>query len=230
MVSDQSLDILSFHGYGSDYIKSAVYSPDAYVQMAIQLAVYRLLGKQAGTYEATQMLTFLHGRTETTRTVSPESTAFVKRFGSRPQNDLYDEVARKEKLTLLRNAVQTHTKYIKMAGNGNAVDRHLFGMSMFMKQDETVPALFVDPLFQRAKRWRISTSHLTHETIVNAGYGAVVSDGIGIAYGIKKNSCIFNITARHEHDWTERFSHLLEEALLELQLLNDVDTQRQSKL
>jgi len=33
-----------------------------------------------------------------------------------------------------------------------------------------------------------------------------------------------------EHDWTERLSHLLEEALLEMQTLNDLEKGPASKL
>ena len=73
----------SFQGYGSNFIKKAGFSPDAYVQMAIQVATYRLFGKQCATYESTQVRPYLHGRTETTRSVSPASAAFVDRMGLR---------------------------------------------------------------------------------------------------------------------------------------------------
>lgn len=110
LVGDHDLDVQSFQGYGSNYIKKAGFSPDAYVQMAIQLATYRLWGHQGGTYEATQMRPFLHGRTETTRSVSPASAAFLKAMGPRPKHDEANEVARKGKLGLLRDAVGSHGK------------------------------------------------------------------------------------------------------------------------
>lgn len=58
-VKNQSHSVQEFDGYGSDFIKSAGHSPDAYVQVAMQLAAYRLFGKQVGTYEATQVRQFL---------------------------------------------------------------------------------------------------------------------------------------------------------------------------
>jgi len=225
LITDHSLDVQSFQGYGSNYIKKVGYSPDAYVQIAMQLAVYRLLQKQVGTYEATQMRPYLHGRTETTRTISPASAAFVKRMGLRPLGDLNDKEARVEKISLLRDAVQSHIQYIGNAGKGKGVDRHFFGMAMLVGDGEETPKLFSHPLYLRAKTWRVSTSHLTHPNFDNWGFGEVVPDGVGIAYGVKSDSCIFNITARREHDWTGRLSHLLEEALLEMKLLNDMETQ-----
>ena len=78
------------------------YSPDAYVQMAIQLAIYILFKEYAVTYEATFMRPFLHRQIEITRTVSPVCEAFVKRMGLRAQYDENDSVVREEKLFLLR--------------------------------------------------------------------------------------------------------------------------------
>lgn len=49
----------TFDAYGSDFIKTAGHSPDAFVQIAIHLATFRLFGEQAVTYEATQVRTFL---------------------------------------------------------------------------------------------------------------------------------------------------------------------------
>ena len=212
LITDHSLNVLSFQGYGSNYMKNAGYSPDAFAQMAIQLAIYRLFGHQAGTYEATQMRPYLHGRTETTRTVSPASAAFVKRMGLVPQNDLNDESARRDKLKLLQKAVKSHIEYIGKAAKGKGVDRHLFGLSMLVGENEVAPTLFTDPVYQRSKTWRVSTSHLTHPKFENWGFGEVVFDGVGVGYAVKKDCCIFNLTARREHGWTKRLAHYLEEA------------------
>jgi len=230
LVNDHQLHVQSFQGYGSSYIKSVGYSPDAYVQMAMQLATFRLFGKQVGTYEASQVRPFLHGRTETTRSVSLASAEFVKQMGLRPQQDEHDEKVRSKKLTLLRNAVMSHVEYMKNAGQGMGVDRHLLGLSMLIHEGEKSPELYSNPLFIRSKRWRVSTSHLSHPKFDNWGFGEVVPDGVGIGYGIKPDSCIFNITARREHDWTDRLNHLLEEALIEMRLLNDLEKPPSSKL
>jgi len=266
LVGDHDLNVQSFQGYGSNYIKKVGFSPDAYVQMAIQLATYRLWGQQGATYEATQMRPFLHGRTETTRTVSPASAAFVKTMGPRPKHDESDEVARKEKLDLLRDAVGIHgegvvisyyrivfisifttistdspgfffllsflttVKYITEAAKGKGVDRHFLGLSMMVEDGEEAPALYAHPVFARAKTWRVSTSHLTHKNFDNWGFGEVVSNGVGVGYAVKADCCVFNITARKEHQWTERLSHLLEEALLEMQILAEMDKGPASRL
>ena len=221
----------SFQGYGSNFIKQSGYSPDAFVQMAMQLATFRLWdGKQAGTYESTQVRPFLHGRTETTRSVSIESAKFVHRLGVRPAWDEGDASVRKEKLELLQRAVNAHIKYIGLAAQAQGVDRHFFGLSLSVQGGEMAPDLFKDPVFVRSKRWRVSTSHLTHPKFDGWGFGQVVPDGVGVAYSIHPHHCIFNIAALKEHGWTDKLAQLLEESLLELRRLIEADKKPISKL
>lgn len=224
------MQVQSFQGYGSNFIKKAGYSPDAYVQMAMQLATYRLFGEQAGTYEATQVRPFLHGRTETTRSVSPASEAFVKAMGLRPKYDEHNAAIRKAKLGLLQDAVKSHVNYIGNAAKAHGVDRHFLGLSMLVEDGEDAPTLYSHPLFARSKRWRVSTSHLTHKKFENWGYGEVVCDGVGLAYAIKADNCVFNITALRERNWTEALSHYLEEALIEMRQMIEMEQAQSSKL
>jgi carnitine O-acetyltransferase len=79
---------------------------------------------------------------------------------------------------------------------------------MLANEEDPMPSLYADPLFVRSKRWRVSTSHLTHPNIDNWGFGEVVPDGLGVGYAIKSDSCVFNICARKEHGWTDKFSNL----------------------
>ena len=52
-------------------------SPDAYIQMVIQLAYFKIYGTCTATYETAQTRKFFHGRTETVRTLSNASKKFV---------------------------------------------------------------------------------------------------------------------------------------------------------
>ena len=174
------LQVQSFQGFGSTFMKQSGFSPDAFVQMAMQRATYRLWGEQGGTYEATQVRPFLHGRTETTRTVSPASAAFVQRMGPTAFHEIGNAAACQEKVGLFREAVSQHVKFISKAAKAQGVDRHFFGLSMLVQDGESVPDLMTDPVFVRSKTWRVSTSHLTHPLFDNWGYGEVVPDGVGL--------------------------------------------------
>ncbi len=79
-VSDSDLKIYHFREYGTDFIKTLRVSPDAFVQMALQLTYFRLHGTVTPVYETASTRKYLHGRTETCRSLSNESAAFVRAF------------------------------------------------------------------------------------------------------------------------------------------------------
>lgn len=59
-------------------MKKCRLSPDAFIQMALQLAYYRDAGRFSLTYEASMTRLFREGRTETVRPCTIESAAWVK--------------------------------------------------------------------------------------------------------------------------------------------------------
>lgn len=59
-------------------MKKCRLSPDAFIQMALQLAYFRDAGKFSLTYEASMTRLFREGRTETVRPCTIESSAWVK--------------------------------------------------------------------------------------------------------------------------------------------------------
>jgi carnitine O-acetyltransferase len=101
-----------------------------------------------------------------------------------------DAKARKEKLRLLHEAVDAHVKYIGLAAQAQGVDRHFMGLSMLVQEGERAPDLYSNPVFARSKRWRVSTSNLTHPKFDNWGYGEVVPDGVGLVRLIVVNSLV----------------------------------------
>ena len=74
---DAQVCILPFAHFGKLYIKSTRLHPDFFMQMAIQLAHHRLHGRFVATYETGHTRAFYHGRTDTVRTLSTASCAFV---------------------------------------------------------------------------------------------------------------------------------------------------------
>ena len=63
------------------FVKGKV-SPDAYMQICLQLAYYRLHRQFAPTYETASTRKFSHGRTETCRSLSSELVEFIRLFES----------------------------------------------------------------------------------------------------------------------------------------------------
>lgn len=75
---DVDLRILVHNQYGKGFMKKCRLSPDAFIQMALQLAYYRDAGRFSLTYEASMTRLFREGRTETVRPCTIESAAWVK--------------------------------------------------------------------------------------------------------------------------------------------------------
>ena len=78
LLNDVDLHILAFSDFGKGVIKKCKVSPDAFIQMALQLAYFRDIGKHHLTYEASMTRLFREGRTETVRSCSIESSDWVK--------------------------------------------------------------------------------------------------------------------------------------------------------
>ena len=64
--------------YGKGFMKKCQLSPDAYIQMALQLAYFRDAGKFCLTYEASMTRLFREGRTETVRSCTTHSSAWAR--------------------------------------------------------------------------------------------------------------------------------------------------------
>lgn len=188
LIGSHDLHVLAYNSYGKNLIKRFKTSPDAYVQMIIQLAYYKMFGVSRPTYESAQVRKFQHGRTETCRTVSLESVAWVKAMED-------PSVPIDKKALLGKEAIKSHVKYMTDAVEAHGVDRHLLGLRLSLKPDETKPALFTDPAYAYSSHWYLSTSQLTSEYFEGYGWGEVQPDGFGIAYMIKNNSLHFNVAS-----------------------------------
>ncbi len=180
VIGAHELRVQAYQGYGKGLIKKFKCSPDAYVQMIIQLAYYKMYGKNRPTYESATTRRFQQGRTETCRTVSDDSVAFCKAMAD-------PEIAPAETEKLFRAAVNAHLEYISAASDGKGVDRHLFGLKKLLGPGEEVPEIYKDPAFAYSSHWNISSSQLSSEYFNGYGWSQVVDDGWGLAYMINEN-------------------------------------------
>ncbi|KAF2503148.1 acyltransferase ChoActase/COT/CPT [Lophium mytilinum] len=188
-IGAHELRVQAYQGYGKGLIKKFKCSPDAYVQMIIQLAYHKFYGKNRPTYESAATRRFQQGRTETCRTVSDESVAFCNAMADH-------SVAPEQAQKLFRDALNAHVKYISDASDGRGVDRHLFGLKKCLKEGEDVPGLYKDPAYSYSSSWYISSSQLSSEYFNGYGWSQVIDDGWGIAYMINENSLQFNIVSK----------------------------------
>uniref|UniRef100_A0AAQ6A2P0 carnitine O-palmitoyltransferase n=1 Tax=Amphiprion ocellaris TaxID=80972 RepID=A0AAQ6A2P0_AMPOC len=119
LADDVDSHIFPFSDFGKGLIKKCRTSPDAFIQIALQLAHYRDKGKFCLTYEASMTRLFREGRTETVRSCTMETCAFVRSM-------IRDE-------TLLKQAAEKHQNMYRLAMTGGGIDRHLFCLYVVSK-------------------------------------------------------------------------------------------------
>ncbi|KAI0635930.1 acyltransferase ChoActase/COT/CPT [Trametes polyzona] len=217
IADDSDNDELVFDAYGVDWIKNeACLSPDAYIQMAMQLAWYRTRGEFTATYETVLTRLFKHARTETIRTLTSDSRAWVLSMAD-------PSASNETRLALLRRALQTHTQLTREAATGRGIDRHLLGLRLMLRTDagERHP-LFEDELFARSQTWKLSTSGLSAGyQFRGTGFGASYEDGYGINYMPAPDLIRFGIESKHScpKTSTQLFKAAISDALTDMRAL-----------
>lgn len=161
LICQNDSQALEFKGYGKNFITRHGFSPDAFVQMAFQATYYGLYGRVESTYEPAMTKQFVHGRTESIRTVQPESVHFVKTFCS-------DGASPEQKVKSLREACKRHTALTKECSMGQGQDRHLYALHCLIQREieegeggENVqmPEIFRDPGYNLLSTSVLSTSN-----------------------------------------------------------------------
>ncbi|KAL8859267.1 MAG: hypothetical protein Q9178_004205 [Gyalolechia marmorata] len=222
LIAQHDLRVQAYQGYGKNLIKKFKASPDAYVQMMIQLAYHKMYKLNRPTYESAATRRFQQGRTETCRSVSVESVAFCNAMAD-------PHIPPEQCIEAFRKAVDAHVKYISDASDGKGVDRHLFGLKKCLKEGEEVPEIFKDRGYTYSGTWYLSSSQLSSEFFNGYGWSQVIDEGWGIAYMINENSIQFNIVSKGLG--SERMSFYLNEAAGDLRdLLLPTIEQSRAKL
>ena len=199
LIAQHDLCVQAYQGYGKGLIKRFKCSPDAYVQMIIQLAYHKMYGYNRPTYESAATRRFQQGRTETCRSVSDESVAWCNAMAD-------PEIPLEECVKRFRAALNSHVRYLTDASNGNGVDRHLFGLKRCLKEGEELPEIFKDRAYGYSGTWYLSTSQLSSEFFNGYGWSQVVDEGWGIAYMINENSYVFNSCPKFANHCLQRRS------------------------
>ncbi|KAJ6531909.1 carnitine acetyltransferase [Mycena capillaripes] len=191
-INNSDANVFWFQDYGTDWIKDTLkQSPDAYIQMVLQLAYFKTRGEFTATYETALTRMFKRGRTETIRSFTKESRAWVLGMmdGSMPQQT---------RRNLLHHALHAHSSLMREATTGRGIDRHLLGLKLMLRPlSGEVAALFDDALFQRSQTWRLSTSGLSAGNLFKGtGFGASYEDGYGINYLAAPHMIKFGIESK----------------------------------
>ncbi|XP_031346630.1 carnitine O-palmitoyltransferase 1, liver isoform isoform X2 [Photinus pyralis] len=225
LIDDIDLRIYVHDHYGKGFVKTCKLSPDAYLQMALQLAYYRDAGKFSLTYEASMTRLFREGRTETVRPCTVESSAWVKAMEDK-------SFSTEERVKLLQVACMQHQIGYQDAMCGKGIDRHLFCLYVVSKYLEVDSPFLKEVL---SEPWRLSTSQTPHGQTgrvdprehpncisAGGGFGPVADDGYGVSYIVAGEDIIFfHISHKKSSKQTDchRFALNIERALADMKKL-----------
>ncbi|XP_027881863.1 carnitine O-acetyltransferase isoform X1 [Xiphophorus couchianus] len=217
LAQDLDMRVSVFGHFGKNVPKSHRMSPDAFIQVGLQLAFYRKYRRCCATYESASLRMFRLGRTDTIRSASNASASFVKAFDDPSKQNL-------EKVDLMEKAVKAHRSYTNMAVSGQAIDRHLLGLKLQAAEEKLpVPEIFRDPAYAKALHYRLSTSQVPSKTDCVMCFGPVVTDGYGVCYNPMDDHINFAVSAFNSCGETDAggLAAAVEDALLDMKVLLD---------
>lgn len=219
LLQDLDLHLLRHSDFGKRLIKKCRVSPDAFLQMALQLAYFRDMGKFSLSYEASMTRLYREGRTETVRPVTLKSCEFVHSMmnvGSSKQH----------KRNALIAACEQHQNGYQDAMCGRGIDRHLFCLYVVSKYLELDSPFLKEVL---SEPWRLSTSQTPcnqtglldfsqNPEFISAGggFGPVANDGYGVSYLIAgEDNFFFHVSSKKSSPETDstRFAGNIAQAL-----------------
>jgi carnitine O-acetyltransferase len=207
---------VSFTDFGAATAKRLGVSPDAFVQMAYQLAHARTKGFVGATYESIATRQWRRGRTEAMRVVTPEVVAFVAAMAD-PGAD------RATRAAAFRAAAAAHVARAKACQAGDAPEQHLWELQLIQQRrgeelGVTEPfALYSSPGWQVMRDDFLSTSSAPSQAIEVFGFGSTSSHCIGIGYVLNDDRLVLYLsTPRPVAGQMTRFADELRGAITEL--------------
>uniref|UniRef100_A0A8C3XP96 Carnitine O-palmitoyltransferase 1, muscle isoform n=1 Tax=Chelydra serpentina TaxID=8475 RepID=A0A8C3XP96_CHESE len=200
LADDVDFHCFQFTNFGKGLVKQFKISPDAFIQISLQLAHFWDKGNFCLTYEASMTRLFREGRTETVRSCTRESTAFVRSMMDPARGQL-------ERLQLFQAAAEKHQHMYRLAMTGAGIDRHLFCLYVVSRYLRVESPFLAQVL---AEPWRLSTSQTPQQQIKmfdmeknqdlvssGGGFGPVADDGYGVSYIIAgENLITFHISSK----------------------------------
>ena len=220
--ADTATALLSYADVGTERIRARGTSPDAFVQLAHQLAHVRTKGHVGATYESIATRQPRHGRTEAMRVVTPEVLAFVAAMDEAGA----DADARR---SAYHAPALAHTERARQCQQGQAPEQHLWELQMLQRRLATDSGAAAPIALYDSPGWTVmrddfsSTSSAPSRHLSHFGFGSTSAHCIGIAYVLLPDRLnLFLSTPRAVGGHLEVFALELTGALAELdELLAD---------
>lgn len=179
------------------------YSIDALTQLMFQYAQYQIDGCLRSIYAPCAMNHFHMGRTETIRSISGASKAFIKAFSE----DLFDK-------DLFSDSLEEYRLHIKRTKLGKGYQRHLSLLKQLANIESIESAFFESKAWHKLSENFFSTSNAGelgnpfNQFYFTPPQGAIM----GIGYFIKENTLrVCSITHKKDTDYLREANHHFEQ-------------------
>ncbi|KAL4920609.1 acyltransferase ChoActase/COT/CPT [Aspergillus aurantiobrunneus] len=126
--------ILDLDQFGTQLSRKHGLSPNAFVNMVVQLAFYKLYNKPVPTVEAVTTSNYFQGRLDFCRVVTDEVVAFCQAMAQQPRDA-------RECQTLFQRAVRKHVGQIAAVAGGGGVDMHFLALKDMARETQEAPSL-----------------------------------------------------------------------------------------
>uniref|UniRef100_A0A4W6E5X1 Carnitine O-acetyltransferase b n=1 Tax=Lates calcarifer TaxID=8187 RepID=A0A4W6E5X1_LATCA len=212
LINDLDVNVFNFKRFGKELPKKHNLSPNSFIQVALQLAYYRVHNEVCPSCDIASQRMFRGGRTEFIRSPTNQTLKFILAFDD----------PREAKLQLFREAVDAYTALTDLAIKGHGIDRHLLGLKLqAIEEGLSIPKIFMDTAYGLATHWKLRTGQVPANTDSVMCFGPLVPDGYAICYNPQADHVHFSITAFNccEETHAETLAHTLKDTLCQLQEL-----------
>lgn len=180
-----SVQVRQYDKYGQEFCKDQKVSPDAVVQVAIQLAHVKCHGQFTPQQEVISTRKFYRGRSDIVRSCTCEVAKFVKSIDD-------PLIFLRDRFDSLINAVRVHRGLLEDGIEGRAIDCHLFGLMMACREaGRHLPKVFQTRAYLRSSKFKILSMQVPMKSDSFMCYGPSCHGGYGICYNPRKED--FNI-------------------------------------
>ncbi|XP_005750643.1 carnitine O-acetyltransferase-like isoform X1 [Pundamilia nyererei] len=214
-IQNFDLSVLVFDHFGKNYLKAHNMSPDAFIQMAIQLAYYRMNKQVCASYEAVSQRMFRRGRVSLLLSTTSVSAAFVKAFDD-PQKQ------NTEKIDLLEKAIKTHKENIKAVIGGHDIVAHIIALRLQAVENKLpMPDIFRDISYKKILNYQFAASQVTSNTGSVGVHQVDENSGYSLCYSVHNSHFIIEMATFNTHKRlnTRHLIQNMKDALLDMRAL-----------
>ncbi|XP_060916418.1 carnitine O-acetyltransferase b [Labrus mixtus] len=215
LINDLDVNVFNFKKFGKDLPKQHELSPNSFIQVALQLAYYRVHNEVCAACGIVSQRMFRGGRTEYVRSPTNQTLKFILAFDD-------PSLSREAKVQLFREAADAYSALADQALKGHGIESHLLGLKLqAIEEGLSIPKIFMDTAYGLATHWKLRTGQVPANTDSVMCFGPLVPDGYAICYNPQADHVHFSITAFNccEETNAETLAVTLKDTLCELQEL-----------